>query len=1053
MPILELQDFNIISPSPDNFILRLKVDGKDYNYIGSGEHVYQDVDIDRKPIAHESLVTAHLAHSSIFEYRTSSNVSSSVFAWDMFDINDVGVTTDADDENNDNLLLMQNSNVYPQEKTAIPMHQINSNSVYGYVQAIDKESIGVPKVDDGSDNNKFIMVHHDSDPLTRYHYRPMAVALSGVLGLGDQMDFKDTFDKLFVFDPTDNNRLSFSDYVRSWRNYQSNRDKSTNKVTNNFDFGKLLVRTILFPKATLNNEYSTERQYTSISTPYAYMRKYAWDDEHFYSNGSFIVLNSREDNSFNNEKIDSDSNPPGTMVTSKYSRRFGDVVPKLNVVEPPGNVTIVDPDNNQKVEIETDYNRVVPDISSESSDIFDNGSTFKQYMPESINRENETTSDTSLMTSKHKANIFDVDIKSFWNSLKTSINTVPIEVKSNIKDMIRKNLYEMIENIKPAHTKLYRVIINEEGDDVDTSSPYEPSDPTEKTVTLMFNSNGGLYNNTSTTTAITGNVGDSVDDIPAPERLGYLFDIYNPEKPDTYPSSSTTYIAQWNPISYTVIFHSNTGETETSSSQTFTYDEKKNLDENTFENEGFRFIGWSTTVGGSIEYQNGQSVLNLASTDDATIDLYAVWTPMTYVATFKANDGTGTMPSQSFLHGVSQNLSRNRFKKDHYRFTKWIGSDGNIYLDEQDTMLTSDIDLSAQWELATVYYVNFYGNGGSGSMETQEFEYGASGSLDRNQFTRDYYDFLYWKDPNGTEYEDGQEIDNLDSDLNLYAQWQPSSFEIRFNGNGEDVQGSMDSQRFYYGTTVALSANQFTRNHYVFANWIDEHGTQYQDKATIQGLTSDLDLSATWLPGQYTVSFNKNDEEATGIMESVSFIYEDTNAKLPENEFIKEHYDFINWIGSDENIYEDKQEMSSYTGGDLELSACWEPTKYQVEFDANCETSVTMDPQEFTYGIPQKLIQNKFVNENYDFAGWIDSDGNRYQDEEEIMVSSDMYLIADWSRISSTFTFYRTPEQNSIQENPESSPEVTESPSQSGPLLMQAAPPQQVQSQITLIYL
>ena len=222
---------------------------------------------------------------------------------------------------------------------------------------------------------------------------------------------------------------------------------------NDFDFGKLLVRAILFPKSTLNNEYSTERQYLEDNNqPYKYMRKYSWDDDHFYSNGEFIVFNSREDNDLNG--IIGESGRPGTMVTSKYSNHFGDVVTERNEVTPPSG----------RMDVNVVYNKVEDITSSKESDRKDNESIFKQYMPELINRENETASDSGLMTSKHKVNIFDVDIISFWNKLSQSMGSVKNEVRSNMKDMIKKNLYDMIEDIKPAHTKLYRVLITDGND-------------------------------------------------------------------------------------------------------------------------------------------------------------------------------------------------------------------------------------------------------------------------------------------------------------------------------------------------------------------------------------------------------------------------------------------------------------------------------------------------------------------------------------------------------------------------------------------------------------
>ena len=206
------------------------------------------------------------------------------------------------------------------------------------------------------------------------------------------------------------------------------------------------------------------------------------------------------------------------------------------------------------------------------------------------------------------------------------------------------------------------------------------------------------------------------------------------------------------------------------------------------------------------------------------------------------------------------------------------------------------------------------------------------------------------------------------------------------------------------------------------------------------------------MPIEFEIAFNKNDDSATGQMDPVSFTYGDEYARLPRNEFIKEYHEFINWIDISGFEYENEQELSSYDGDGGELSAQWTPSKYYVTFDGNGETSGTMPDQTFTYGIPQALYPNQYTKDNYTFRLWTGNNGRDYIDCEEIELSSNLVLQAQWDRISSTFTFYRTPDQNLIQENPESSPEVTESPSQSGPLLTQSTPPSQ-QSQITMIYL
>lgn len=195
---------------------------------------------------------------------------------------------------------------------------------------------------------------------------------------------------------------------------------------------------------------------------------------------------------------------------------------------------------------------------------------------------------------------------------------------------------------------------------------------------------------------------------------------------------------------------------------------------------------------------------------------------------------------------------------------------------------------------------------------------------------------------------------------------------------------------------------------------------------------------------------DSNRSEIDGEMEDQIFTY-GLPQKLFQNAFTKEHYDFVNWIGSDGNTYDNEQEMSSYTGDDLELSAVWKPSKYYVYFESDDESSGSMERQEFIYGQSQTLSPNQFIKEHYDFLGWIGSDGNRYANEEEIELSSNLSLTANWSRITSTMIFYRDEEHNRIDSSSDSTPPESAQQDSTPQLFMQ--PPSQSQSQITMIYL
>lgn len=78
----------------------------------------------------------------------------------------------------------------------------------------------------------------------------------------------------------------------------------------------------------------------------------------------------------------------------------------------------------------------------------------------------------------------------------------------------------------------------------------------------------------------------------------------------------------WN--NYTIKYNKNGGTGEMADTS-MTYNTAKNLSINTFTKTGCRFLGWSTTSDGAVEYTDGQSVNNLSSSDGGSVTLYAVW--------------------------------------------------------------------------------------------------------------------------------------------------------------------------------------------------------------------------------------------------------------------------------------------------------------------------------------------------------------------------------------------------------------------------------------------
>ena len=329
------------------------------------------------------------------------------------------------------------------------------------------------------------------------------------------------------------------------------------------------------------------------------------------------------------------------------------------------------------------------------------------------------------------------------------------------------------------------------------------------------------------------------------------------------------------PITYTVMFIANggTGDVVT---QSFVVGTAQALTANSFSRDSYTFIGWNTKSDGSgTSYIDGASVQDLATVQGAVVTLYAQWeeviTTITYTVSFNANGGTGEMLSQLFTVGAAQELTMNGFTRNGYSFNGWnTKSDGSgiSYADRasvQDLATTQGavVTLYAQWKeivTAITYTVVFNANGGSGTMDAQDFTVGTAQNLTANTFTREGYTFSGWNtksDGTGTSYADGVSVQILataqGSVVTLYAQWEEVittiTYTVLFDANGGT--GKMLSQLFTVGAAQELTMNGFTRHGYSFNGWqwcdytfigwnteTDGSGTSYADCALVQDLAT-----------------------------------------------------------------------------------------------------------------------------------------------------------------------------------------------------------------------
>lgn len=158
------------------------------------------------------------------------------------------------------------------------------------------------------------------------------------------------------------------------------------------------------------------------------------------------------------------------------------------------------------------------------------------------------------------------------------------------------------------------------------------------------------------------------------------------------------------------------------------------------------------------------------------------------------------------------------------------------------------------------YTVRFYANGGVGSMNPLNSEYGQQFQLPQAGFTRTGYHFAGWNtwpDGSSTAYANGQQVSNLggakmDGDkADLYARWKANSYNIRYEAAGG--QGDMQPTPAIYDTAVNLASCQFTKDGQLFAGWSTrpDGPVEYEDGQSVKNLTAEngatVTLYAVWM--------------------------------------------------------------------------------------------------------------------------------------------------------------------------------------------------------------
>lgn len=347
--------------------------------------------------------------------------------------------------------------------------------------------------------------------------------------------------------------------------------------------------------------------------------------------------------------------------------------------------------------------------------------------------------------------------------------------------------------------------------------------------TVTFDPVGGTLETTSKTVTYDAPYGI----LPTPSKTGYGFEGWYLNGTQITSNSvvkitsNVTLTAKWSANKYTIEYY-NAGVKVGSSAHAF--NAAQNLKTDTQLNiskTGYSLAGWSTSsTSNTVAYKNGEQVINLTTTNNAVIKLYAIWSPNTYTVTFDPNGGTGGPTIQNFIFNRGDKLTTSIPSRKGYTFTHWQRSDNANYTFKPGDVIPNgwlSFKLSAQWE-ANTYNVEYYN--GTTKVGTSAHTYDVAKTLTTAstlKLSKTGYSFAGWTTTSGSStanYKDGASVANLtptnNGTVKLYAVWQANQYTVTFNPNGGSVNPA--SKTVAYNSTYGTLPTP-TRAGYNFAGW------------------------------------------------------------------------------------------------------------------------------------------------------------------------------------------------------------------------------------------
>jgi uncharacterized repeat protein (TIGR02543 family) len=367
--------------------------------------------------------------------------------------------------------------------------------------------------------------------------------------------------------------------------------------------------------------------------------------------------------------------------------------------------------------------------------------------------------------------------------------------------------------------------------------------------------------------------------------------------------------------------------------------------------EAHDFVGLSLTPGGPI--------VSFPLTANDGITLYTIYTPKTFIATFRVNGGSVLPPKNiiggQFEGGIPVSV------RPGYEFLGWCDAGGGGECPVTGWWEERDISFAPEWAAKT-FALKFDSNGGS-AVPDSSWKFDTALAQKPTNPTRPGYNFVNWFEANGAgvEWPYGRFIVQ---DTTLVAKWAPKSHAVNFDSKGG---GSKTPESFFTGGDISVSPSAPYRNGYTLAGWSATDNGPMLSFPYTPGVIEPITLFAVWTPNTYAVDYRSNGGSAVS---PGSFVTGGAIASPPA-EPIRPGFGFEGWT----NVYDGPAVSFPYSPasiGDITLWARW-VRLYEVNYVSSGGSAVEVGYFKALGNVSSAPASP--TRPGYTFAGWSRTNG------------------------------------------------------------------------------